>query len=120
MGETHEMIQQWCREKFKAGSTFMLLVCDTYEYEQYPCGVNASDFWDQYRHHDGHNMQRIEGVFALTATGGTPIGRDRYPPDLETTLTLKLPKVRAAQGGRLVVEIDYKTGTLQIVKDKDR
>ena len=117
--ESHETIQQWCREKFKAGSTHMLVICDTYDYEQYPCGLTAADFWDRYRHYDGHNMQRIEGVYALTATGGTPIGPDRYPEDLEATLTLKLPKARVAQGGRLVVEIDAKTNTLKIVKDKD-
>lgn len=119
MRESHETVQAWCREKFAGGSVFMLVVCDTFDYEQYPVGLTAEDFWEQYRQHNGHNMQRIEGVFVLASTGGTPIGPDRYPPDLETTLTLKLPKVRAAQGGRLVVEIDYKTGTLQIVKDKD-
>jgi hypothetical protein len=85
MRESPETIRKWMEEKKAEGDTYMLLACDTFDYEQYPIGVTAAEFWTQYNLHHGKNMQRIEGVYdlarmeAITAQG--------YPPKPKPPMT---------------------------------
>ena len=49
---------------FKRGvhknSKYMIIICDTYDWEDYPFYVGADDdFWKIYDEHNGKNMQKI-------------------------------------------------------------
>lgn len=66
MRESQSTVERWVNEKAAEGFDFMFVVCDTFDYEQYPVGVRASEFWGKYDHYNGPNMQRIEGFFDLS------------------------------------------------------
>lgn len=85
MRESPEIIRKWMEEKKAEAADFLFVVCDTFDYEQYPVSVKADMFWDRYDHYNGRNMQRIEGVYdlarmeAITAHG--------YPPKPQPPMT---------------------------------
>jgi len=58
-------------KKKAEGADFLFVVCDTFDYEQYPVGVTVDKFWDRYDHFNGQNMQRIEGVYDLKTMAAT-------------------------------------------------
>lgn len=63
---TREEISGWFDRGVKQGSTHLIVVCDTYDYEDYPVfASNDQDAKDQYSAHNGPNMQKVMEVYDL-------------------------------------------------------
>jgi hypothetical protein len=64
-------IRGWFEAAKKRGSTHMIVVCDTYDHEDYPLGVydtirGDADCLRQYHAHQGVNMQRVMEVYDIS------------------------------------------------------
>lgn len=58
-------IRRWIK-RAPEGTTHMIVVCDTFSYEDFPIFVsNDVDFWKEYDAHNGPNMSRIMEVYDL-------------------------------------------------------
>jgi len=64
---TPDRIRAWLLEGRNAGATHMIVVCDTFEYDDYPVfvmpGQNPRDIAKEY---DNVNMQKIMEVYAFS------------------------------------------------------
>lgn len=66
MKTTLEEIKQWAEEGLNKKASYMIVVCDTYDYEDYPVYVMPEeDLEKKKEHYDGNNMQRIMEVYDL-------------------------------------------------------
>lgn len=66
MGTTREDIRGWLERAKKAGATHMLVVCDTYDHEEYPVEVKPSEnVQEVYKQYQGPNMQRVMECYNL-------------------------------------------------------
>lgn len=67
MQTTPEMIREWLEEGKEAGATHVIVVCDTFDYEDYPVHVMPKEDVikkaDEYR---GKNMQTVMKVYDLS------------------------------------------------------
>ena len=63
---TRQAIADWLTEAVNEGADFMIVVCDTFEYDDYPVSVSREEFWEKYDHFNGRNMQRIMEVYDLS------------------------------------------------------
>jgi len=75
MREPEYVLREWAQREPE--KPFLLVVCDTFDYEQYPVQCTAEDLASQIEHYDGKNMQRIEGMYIKD--GFVPCGRDGQP-----------------------------------------
>jgi len=64
---TRSILRQWFERGQQQGAHYMIVVCDTFDHEDYPVFVSAADYWEQYDAHDGKNMQRIMESYDLRA-----------------------------------------------------
>ena len=63
---TQEDITRWLTRGEAQGARWMIVVCDTFDYCDYPVFIKTEEeFWGEYARHNGHNMQRIRGVYDL-------------------------------------------------------
>lgn len=59
-------IRSWIGRGQRANALFMLVVCDSFDHEDYPVYIDNLDrFKDVYDTYDGKNMQRIMEVYDL-------------------------------------------------------
>lgn len=67
MGTSVDDIRGWFESGVKESATHMLVVCDTYDWEDYPVyveiGENVQSVYDA---HNGKNMQKVMEVYKLT------------------------------------------------------
>lgn len=61
-------IRSWFEEHKAKGDDYMLVVVDTFDYEDYPVGVRASDFEVKRDYYRNAEMQRIMEVYDLSMT----------------------------------------------------
>ena len=62
-----EEIREWLQSAKEMGSTHMLVVCDTYDWEDYPVFVKPGDsIHDKICEFKGKNMQKIMEVYCMT------------------------------------------------------
>jgi hypothetical protein len=68
MAATSEDIKSWFRRGLHKGATHMLVVCDTYDYTDYPSFVMpGEDAREKYNHYQfGGNMQKVMEVYDLS------------------------------------------------------
>lgn len=67
MSVTRDDIQDWFEVSRALEFTHMLIVCDTYSYDNYPVYVRGlNDFLNKFFDHHGKNMQRVEEVYDLS------------------------------------------------------
>ncbi len=67
MGTSVEDLSEWFDRGVEQGATHMIVVCDTFSYEDYPVYVKkGEDVRDVYKKHDGSNMQKVMEVYSLT------------------------------------------------------
>lgn len=60
-------IKEWLEEGIKQKATHMLVVCDTYDYEDYPVYVKSSEqITEVMKRFTSENMQRIMEVYNLS------------------------------------------------------
>lgn len=66
MSTSWSEILAWCEAGLEAGATHMIVVCDTFEWEDYPVYVKPGENpRDKAKEFDGVNMQKIMEVYAL-------------------------------------------------------
>lgn len=59
-------IAEWIKEGKEQGATHMIVVCDTYDWEDYPVFVmQAEDVRKKYADYNGPNMQKVMEVYNL-------------------------------------------------------
>jgi hypothetical protein len=67
MPTTTDMISSWFDRAKEAGATHMLVVCDTFDHEDYPVDVNpGTDARKVFAEYNGKNMQRVMEVYDLS------------------------------------------------------
>lgn len=67
MVTTRETIRGWLEEGIRQGATHMIVVCDTFDYEDYPSYVMpGEDVREEASTYDGKNMQRIMEVYSFS------------------------------------------------------
>ena len=72
----------WFEDGKAEGATHMIVICDTFDHDDYPCYVRpGDDFWAKYDSFDGKNMQRIMEVYDLRKPWASQIrGRSHNTP----------------------------------------
>lgn len=61
-------LTQWFQRGIDQGAKYMIVVCDTFDWDDYPVFVSPDeDVTDAKKRYDGVNMQRIMEVYDLTA-----------------------------------------------------
>lgn len=65
MSTTKPEIKEWLEDGKKKGATHMIVVCDTYDYEDYPVYVlQDEDVRGKYEEYNGPNMQLVMEVYS--------------------------------------------------------
>lgn len=73
MGTTKQDISQWFDKKKKEGCTHMIIVCDTFDYGDYPIGVRISDNVRKIEEKYSVNMQIVMEMYDLSKDKETQI-----------------------------------------------
>ena len=64
---SRDEIREWLEEAREMGATHMLVVCDTFDWEDYPVFVKPGDsIHDNIAHFHGKNMQKIMEVYSMS------------------------------------------------------
>jgi hypothetical protein len=67
MATTRKEIQEWLDSGIAMGTKFMIVVCDSFDHEDYPVYADTTEEFDgKYAKHNGQNMQRIMEVYDLS------------------------------------------------------
>jgi hypothetical protein len=67
MGTSRDDIRTWLKAALKKGATHVIVVCDTFDHEDYPVEVvSGQDVRKVYAEHNGPNMQRVMEVYNLS------------------------------------------------------
>jgi hypothetical protein len=59
-------LNDWFDKGVKDSKEFMIIVCDTFDWEDYPVYCMESDFKTVYKSHNRVNMQKIMEVYDLS------------------------------------------------------
>lgn len=66
MGTTQEDIRRWLERGKDQGATHLIVVCDTFDHDDYPVFVMPNEnVRDKEAEYNGKNMQRIMEVYSL-------------------------------------------------------
>lgn len=66
MATTQDDIRGWLMKGKTAGATHVMVVCDTFDYDDYPVYVKPDEnIQKQIERYDGVNMQRVMEVYNL-------------------------------------------------------
>jgi hypothetical protein len=66
MGTSKSEISEWFGRGVKEGATNMLVVCDTFDHEDYPVYVKPDeDVHKKYAEYSGKEMQKVMEVYSL-------------------------------------------------------
>ncbi len=66
MATSKEEIRRWFLEGKKKGATHMIVVCDTFDYEDFPVFVMPNENVRQkYEEYDKKDMQKVMEVYSL-------------------------------------------------------
>lgn len=66
MTTTVKEIREWLLQAKKEGATHMIVVCDTFDHDDYPVNVSRDeDVRKVHQKYDGVNMQRVMEVYNL-------------------------------------------------------
>lgn len=67
MGTTKDIISEWFERGLKRKATHMIIVCDTFDYEDYPVYVYENEnIHIKRKEYDGKDMQRIMEIYDLS------------------------------------------------------
>lgn len=66
MAANRDDIQRWIDKGIADGAKWMIVVCDSFDYDDYPVYADSvEEFDEKYDHFNGKNMQRIMEVYDL-------------------------------------------------------
>ena len=78
MGTSQADIREWFDRGVKQGAVYMIVVCDTFDHEDYPVYVgpeeNVREHYDKY---NWKNMQKVMEVYDLRMDRETQINEQR-------------------------------------------
>lgn len=78
MATTREDIRRWLQEAKKKGATHVIVVCDTFDYDDYPVYVMpAESVREKADEHNGKNMQKVMEVYSLKLDIEKQLGEHR-------------------------------------------
>lgn len=80
---TMQEISDWFDRGIEEKAAYMIVVCDTFDHEDYPVYTSVGQFWAKFEAVNGLNMQRIMEVYDLSADKAEQLatGRNhRTPP----------------------------------------
>jgi hypothetical protein len=78
MAATKGNIRQWLKEKPRKDVTHMIVVCDTFDWEDYPVYVKKGENpREVYNHYNGNNMQRVMEVYSYRKNLETQLNEGR-------------------------------------------
>ncbi len=67
MATSRDEIREWLARAQKANATHMIVVCDTYDHEDYPIDVMpGQDVRQIYNQYNGPDMQRVMEIYNLS------------------------------------------------------
>lgn len=71
MGTSREDIRGWFRAGVQQGATHMIVMCDTFDYDDYPVFVKPDqDVREIVKERNGKNMQELMEVYDLRNRSG--------------------------------------------------
>ena len=59
------MIELWLKRGKAAEADYMFVVCDTFDYEDYPVYVSKEEFKEKYERYNNRDMQKIMEIYDL-------------------------------------------------------
>jgi hypothetical protein len=77
MGTTKEDIREWFREAKKHKATHLLVVCDTFEYTDYPIEVLEGEKIEKVIKDFSKNMQKVIEVYNIKIDMEKQLSQDR-------------------------------------------
>lgn len=78
MGTSKEEIKNWIKTGQDKGATHMIVVCDTYDWDDYPVYVMPNeDVQTIYKQNHGPNMQKVMEVYNLKKDIQTQLNQHR-------------------------------------------
>lgn len=78
MAATMSDIRGWFERGVAEGATHMIVVCDTFDHEDYPVFVAPDeDVREKEKSYSGKNMQRVMEVYNLGMDMGDQLGQHR-------------------------------------------
>lgn len=84
MAVTRQGIEEWIKRGIESKARWLIVVCDTYDFEDYPVFVRTvEEFDERYEHFNGKNMQSIMEVYDLQGDITAQLNLRRawvYPP----------------------------------------
>jgi hypothetical protein len=82
---TKKMLSDWFDEGVKYNKDFMIIICDTYDWEDYPAYCFAKTFDATYKEYKIANMQEIMEVYDLSMDKESQLkeGRAHHGPNGE-------------------------------------
>lgn len=71
-------ISEWFDSGKKSGHHYMIIVCDTFDWEDYPVYTGEVDFWTKYgKFVSGAEMQKVMEVYNLKLDKMEQLNQDR-------------------------------------------
>lgn len=78
MAATVTEIEEWLEEGRKKGATHVLIVCDTFDWDDYPVFVSPEENPQEvYDRTHGKNMQKVMEVYSLSKDAKEQLGSHR-------------------------------------------
>lgn len=85
MSATKSEIANWFDRGIKKEMKYLIVVCDTFEYENYPVfAISDDDVVDKFKTYSEKSMQKVEEVYNLT---------ENREEQLNSNYTMRLPKL---------------------------
>lgn len=66
MGTSKEQIKRWLTEAQKSGASHVIVVCDTYDWDDYPVPVTQGELSQKLDYYRNASMQKIMEVYNLS------------------------------------------------------
>jgi len=79
---TKSEISGWFDQALNTSADYLIVVCDTYDWIDYPIYCSAKNYLQAYKAHDGKNMQKIMEVYDLSMDRDSQLLEHRafHPP----------------------------------------
>ncbi len=77
MACTRQDIENWLNNAKTKNADFMIVVCDTFDHDDYPVYCSKEDFAAKYNDHNGVNMQKIMEVYDVSMDFKTQLNEHR-------------------------------------------
>ena len=74
---TKEDIRSWIKTAKESGHKYLIVVCDTFDYGDFPVYTSEDDFEKTYREYNGKNMCKIMEVYNLDMDIESQLNKDR-------------------------------------------